>query len=97
MAKYSGDKFNIISISLDRDRKRFEDALTKNKMNWTQIFGNGDLIRAYNVSSIPAIFLIDPSGTIIYKSGEMTKPSTSTDDSDLKILFSILHEKLDQN
>jgi hypothetical protein len=66
-------------------------------MDWPQIFDDRDLIKAFNVSAIPAIFLIDPTGRIIYKDGEVTTSGTSTSDPELKRLIAMLGERLEKN
>jgi thiol-disulfide isomerase/thioredoxin len=96
-SQYAGKRFSIISISLDRNRKDFESALAKYKMDWPQIFDDRDLIKAFNVSAIPAIFLIDPAGRIIYKNGEENTSGMSTSDPDLKRLIAMLGERLEKN
>jgi thiol-disulfide isomerase/thioredoxin len=65
-AAYGRDQLEIISISLDRRRNDFEAALKKHGMTWTQVFGDREVVKAYNVSGIPAMFLIDPQGKIVY-------------------------------
>lgn len=64
---YSPDKLVIIGISADVDYKNFEAAIRKNKMNWIHIYGNTDLAPMYGVNAIPAVFLIDKNGTIIFR------------------------------
>ena len=96
-SQYAGKRFSIISISLDRNRKDFDSALAKYKMDWPQVFGDWDLIKAFNVSAIPAIFLIDPAGRIIYKDGEVNSSGTSTSDPELKRLIAMLGERLEKN
>lgn len=93
-SQFVGKQFSIISVSLDRNRKDFDSALAKYKMDWPQVFGDWDLIKAFNVSAIPAIFLIDPAGRIIYKDGEVNTSGTSTSDPELKRLIAMLGERL---
>lgn len=64
---YSPEKLVIIGISWDVDYKNFEAAIKKNKMNWIHIYGNTDLPPMYGVNTIPAVFLIDRKGTIIFR------------------------------
>lgn len=97
-SKYDTSKLALISITLDEHRKNFEEAVASHHMDWTQIFGNQDLIRAYDVTGIPALFLIDPTGKIIYKDGEIDESGIWTGDTnDLPQLASILREKLGDN
>lgn len=94
--KYAGNKFQLISVTLDDDRKNFEAAVKENGMDWIQIFGNKHLIKAYSIGAIPELFLIDPTGKIIYTSGTYSAGKT-TEDPGLKRLYSILKQNLDQH
>ncbi|HWK03822.1 MAG TPA: TlpA disulfide reductase family protein [Puia sp.] len=97
-SKYDTSKLTVISITLDKNRKDFEEAIASHHMDWTQVFGNQDLIRAYDVTGIPALFLIDPTGKIIYKDGETDENGKWIgDDNNLTQLVSILQEKLGDN
>jgi thiol-disulfide isomerase/thioredoxin len=95
--KYGGNKFQLISVTLDNDRKDFEAAVKKNKMDWTHIFGNSDLVKAYSVGAIPELFLIDPTGKIIYTCGTIDRNGGRTEDPGLKRLYSILQKNLDEH
>jgi thiol-disulfide isomerase/thioredoxin len=65
-ASYGNHKLEIISISLDTHRDQFEAALKEHGMTWTQVFGEPEVVKLYNVGAIPSIFLIDPDGKIVY-------------------------------
>jgi len=71
--------FEIIGVSLDNDKAKFESFLRENKMPWPQLFdGKGwqsGFGRSYAVNSIPATFLIDKKGIIRFKNlrGEKLK------------------------
>jgi len=94
--KYDSTKLSIISITLDEERKSFEDAVTRYHMDWPQVFGNQDIIHAYQISGIPQLYLIDPEGKIVYKASEEDIVGNSSGDSaDLKQLNDILTQKLD--
>lgn len=62
--------FDIIGISLDSDKDRLLKFIEKNQIKWEQYFdGNGwqNKIAAENgIQSIPAVFLLDREGKIIY-------------------------------
>ncbi|HEV8131981.1 MAG TPA: redoxin domain-containing protein [Acidobacteriota bacterium] len=64
-------KFAMIGISLDQDKKELLERLKKDKIGWSQYFdGKGwenRITRLYRVTSIPDSFLIDPDGKIQYK------------------------------
>lgn len=71
--KYHDKGFNIISVSLDRPNadSAWIAAIEKDQMNWSHIsnllYWKDPIARMYNVSSIPATFLIDENGVIIAK------------------------------
>ena len=85
--KYSTDKFEIISVTLDDDLTKFSEAAKKYNMNWKHIFGDKDLVKKYGVIGIPEIYLIDKTGKIIYKREEEK-------DYKLEYLTKLLAEKL---
>jgi peroxiredoxin len=72
--KYKGDKFTILSVSLDRESAKaaWLKAIHEDHLNqWTHVsdlkqFENEAAI-LYGVKAIPQNFLIDPSGKIIAK------------------------------
>lgn len=63
--------FEIISVSLDSDRMRWESAVTKDNLTWTQISDlkgqQNDIALLYGIQSVPANFLIDTKGIIVAK------------------------------
>jgi len=63
--------FEIIGISLDREKSAFEGYIRDNKMEWPQIYDGkyweADCAKLYAVNSIPATFLIDKKGIIRFK------------------------------
>lgn len=69
--------FDILSVSIDVDRKKWENAIQKDKLTWTQISdlqgNNGAIYKIYGITSIPANFLIDPSGVVVSKDLKVTK------------------------
>jgi thiol-disulfide isomerase/thioredoxin len=85
--RYSYDKLAIIFVTLDNDSTKFSGAVKKYQLNWTQIFGDNDLINKFGVSKIPQVYLINGSGNIIYTREEEK-------DGDLVFLEKLLVEKL---
>jgi peroxiredoxin len=71
-AKYREKGFEIVGISLDRQRSDLDSYIASNKIAWPQYFDgkywNNDIAKQYGVKSIPATFLIDREGKIRYKS-----------------------------
>jgi thiol-disulfide isomerase/thioredoxin len=94
-SKYDTAKLKIVSVTLDEERKPFENAVANYHMSWPQIFGNQDIVHAFNISVIPQMYLIDPEGKIIYKGQDIDiHGNTSGDTGDLHQLNDILAEKL---
>lgn len=77
--KYGGEKFTkgkgfeVFSVSLDRDKAKWEEAIGVDALKWKNHgFDEGGLVaRKYGVSSIPTAFLIDGEGTIIASGNEI--------------------------
>jgi peroxiredoxin len=74
MSTYEKDHpkgFEIIGISLDKERPKLEQFIRQKQMSWPQIFdGQGwesKLAQKYGVNSIPATYLLDGDGKIIAK------------------------------
>ena len=67
--KYKDKGFEIVGVSLDRDRAAWIKAISSKGLSWPQYsdldkFDN-KIASTYQVSSIPWNFLCDPNGTII--------------------------------
>lgn len=66
---YSSQGFEIISISLDKQRENWEKAVQKDNMIWTTACDlqgyNGSVVAVYNIKYVPRNYLIDPAGIII--------------------------------
>jgi peroxiredoxin len=77
--KMKDKNISFVSISLDKDKEKWVQAMLEEKMPWQQL---SDLIgeknaaaQAFKVTAIPAKFLIDPNGKIIgagFKDGPQT-------------------------
>lgn len=67
-SKYHDDGFEIIGISLDRDRTRLEEFIEKRNMPWPQYFdGKGwknEISTGFGIHSIPSTFLLDGQGIV---------------------------------
>jgi len=63
--------FEVIGVSLDNEREKFEGYVRDNKLEWPQLYDgkywNSEYAKLYAVNSIPATFLIDKKGVIRYK------------------------------
>lgn len=69
--KYNPKGFEIFGVSLDKQKSKWEKAINDDQLHWTQV---SDLLGwqskaagIYNVSAIPASFLLDKDGIIIAK------------------------------
>jgi peroxiredoxin len=67
--KFKDKNFTILGVSLDSKKEAWEQAIQKDGLSWTHI---SDLAgwesipaRDYGVQSIPANFLIDPTGKVV--------------------------------
>ena len=67
--KYHGSGFEIIGISLDKDRQQLEKFIKQKNMTWPQFFDGkvweNKLSQQYGINSIPATYLLDGEGKII--------------------------------
>ena len=68
----TGKGFAIFSVSLDKSKEPWKNAITKDKLAWphhVSDLGGWDSKAAglYGVHSIPASFLVDPDGIIVGK------------------------------
>jgi peroxiredoxin len=70
---------NIIGVSLDKDLTKWNEAIAKDKITWTQVSNlkkwEEPIAKQYGVQQIPTTFILDASGKIIAKdlSGEELK------------------------
>ena len=68
-----GGKVEMISVSIDKDEKKWKDALEKYKMNWIQTCDippynkNNQLMKTYDINFIPEYILLDGEGKIVYQ------------------------------
>lgn len=66
-----GEDFVIVSVSMDNAAKTARKFVAKKDMPWTQVWADGvfksDAAKDYNVTGIPAMFLVGPDGKLIAK------------------------------
>lgn len=88
--EFPSTKLEIISVNQDSDSTTFVRGINKYHLNWTHIFGNKTVSNDYGISGIPEVFLIDPTGKILYIRREEKdyKPS-------LSILSKVMKEHLE--
>lgn len=75
--KYHDQGLEIIGVSLDGSRnqkdpkKAWLDAIEKDKLTWTQVsnlqYFNDPVAQLYNITSIPATYILDKDGKIVSK------------------------------
>ncbi len=71
--KYKDFGFEILGISLDKaaQREQWVKAIADDKLNWPQVSDlkgwDSQAAKRYGINSIPASFLLDPTGKIVYR------------------------------
>ena len=71
--KFKDKGFTVLGVSLDRPGKKdaWLKAIADDKLTWTHVsdlkFWDNEVARMYGIQSIPANFVIDPTGKIIAK------------------------------
>ena len=67
--KYHGKNFDVLGVSLDRNRDQWLAAIEKDGLKWTQVsdlkYWSSDAAVLYCIRWIPMSFLIDPEGKIV--------------------------------
>ncbi|HUX52995.1 MAG TPA: TlpA disulfide reductase family protein [Williamwhitmania sp.] len=67
--KYHTLGFEILQVSIDKNRAPWIKAIAEDKLSWHQVgdlkFWDSPVARLYHITRIPANFLIDPNGKII--------------------------------
>jgi peroxiredoxin len=66
---YKGKNFTILSVSMDKSKDAWLQAVSQDHLPWTQVSDrkafDSPVAQAYKVSALPTNFLIDPAGKII--------------------------------
>ena len=69
--EFKNKNFTILSVSLDQDKAKWLDAIQKDGLIWTHVsdlkYWNNAVAQQFGIQSIPASFIIDPTGKIIGK------------------------------
>lgn len=71
--KFKDKNLTVLGVSLDKpgEKEFWLKAIADDKLTWTQVsdlkYWQNEVARLYGISSIPANFLIDPTGKIIAK------------------------------
>jgi peroxiredoxin len=69
--KFSNKNFTVFSVSLDKEKDPWLQAIKKDELTWTHVsdlqFWSNSAAQLYHVQGIPQNFLIDPTGKIVGK------------------------------
>ena len=69
--EYKDQNFEILGVSLDRDRNAWLKAIEDDGLIWKHVsdlqYFNNEAARTYQINSIPATYLIGPDGRIVGK------------------------------
>ena len=69
--RYRGNGFRVYQVNLDEDEDLWRNAVRYDELPWISVrdYNNGSSpsIALFNISSVPANYLIDPQGNIIAK------------------------------
>lgn len=69
--EYSDEDFEIYQVSLDRTRQDWVDGIQEDNLDWIHVsdlkYWDSRVVNLYNLSAIPANFLLDRQGRIIAK------------------------------
>jgi len=67
--KFKDRGFEIVGISLDKEKAALESFIAENKMTWPQFFdGNGwdnELAKRFKIQSVPNMWLLDREGKLV--------------------------------
>ena len=68
-AAYHEQGFEIVGISMDEDRAKLDEFLTKNPLPWTTLHEGGGNVNQtaayYGISALPAPILVDQNGKVV--------------------------------
>lgn len=69
--KFHSKGFNVLGVSLDKDKAAWQKAISNDHLEWTQTSDlksfEGTTEQLYHIEAIPSNFIIDPQGNIIAK------------------------------
>ena len=67
--KFKTKSFTVLGVSLDQDKAKWLEAIKKDGLAWNHVsdlkYWNNAVAAQFGIQSIPASFLIDPSGKIV--------------------------------
>jgi peroxiredoxin len=69
--EYHDKGLEIIGVSLDKDKKRWEDAIAQDQLTWNHVSNlmhwSDPIARQYAITSIPQTYILNEDGIIIAK------------------------------
>ena len=69
--KFHAKGFNILGVSLDKDKDKWLEAIQKDKLVWNHVSDlkgwSNEAAKAYGIRAIPANLLLDKDGKIVAK------------------------------
>src|SRR5215475_5205657 len=75
--KFSKSDFSVLGISMDEDPAALRAKVAEKRLPWPQIMDgrsfDGDLPTRYSVQATPAYFVVDRSGRVVARTGEVGK------------------------
>lgn len=67
--KFKSKNFTVLGVSLDQDKAKWLEAIKKDSLSWNHVsdlkYWNNAVAAQFGIQSIPASFLIDPTGKIV--------------------------------
>ncbi len=67
--KFKTKNFTVLGVSLDQDKTKWLEAIKKDGLTWNHVsdlkYWNNAVAAQFGIQSIPASFLIDPTGKIV--------------------------------
>lgn len=87
--KYDADKFVVISVNLD-NQKRLADTFLSQTLAEFNIFYDPDsrVARQYKVEGMPASYLVSPDGRIVWKHRGFNENNTDTYEQEIQKILS---------
>jgi thiol-disulfide isomerase/thioredoxin len=85
---YQQDNLIIIGVSLDNDSLKMVNFIRENNLDWLHIFNDKAILDVFRINPIPAMFLINEQGMILYNTANRTEETP-----ELKILRGLLKRK----
>lgn len=69
--QYKDQGLTIVGVSLDKDGKRWRDAIAQDQLTWNHVssllYWNEPIAKQYGITSIPQMYVLDSNGVIIAK------------------------------